>query len=199
MTLVPRRARLGSLLALALGALALLALPGLATAKHGSDSSGEHSNGMRNAGTVASFDQESGALTIDLREGGSVSALVGDETRILCVGPRGRRNGHERRHHRGAGKGHDEGGQSTASRRGRRSSRRSGHGANCTTDALVEGAIVKKARIETVEEDEVFEKILIAAADQQRANGEKAGCDDHGEGEHPEGDDEGGQEGPSAS
>ena len=127
MTFVPRRARLASLFAVALGALALIALPGAASARGG----GDHSNGRENAGTIASFDEESGALTIDLREGGSVTALVGDETRIRCVGPLGRRQGHGRHQ--------------------RRNLRRH-RGAHCTTDALTEGAIVKKARIETAEE-----------------------------------------------
>lgn len=186
MTPATRRARLSGLLALALGALALIALPGSAAAKHGRD----HSRGMQNGGTVASFDEETGALTIDLREGGTVTALVGDETRILCVGPLGRRHGHGRQQ--------------------RRNLRRH-RGAHCTTDALAAGAIVKKARIETVEEDEVFERILIAGSGPegtaQEAGAPREGhrCDHHhaddegGEERGEEPSEEGGEEGQTAS
>jgi len=80
------RARLGGALLAVTAALALLALPGLATG-HGRHHHHDHGD----AGTVQSFDRESGLLTIDLADGGSVSGLVVRRTRIRC--DRGIRHG----------------------------------------------------------------------------------------------------------
>lgn len=126
-----RRARLGmTLIALALGALALLAMPGLAAAKDRNhdripdrwekkhhlsltvnqarhDQDGDHlrnrgeflagddprdhdsdddgiADGREQAGTIASFDAESGRLVIDLFGGDMVSGLVTEGTEIEC-------------------------------------------------------------------------------------------------------------------
>lgn len=126
-----RRARLGmTWFALALGALALLAMPGLAAAKdrnhdripdrwekrhhlslkvnqarldqdrdhlrnraeflagddprdHDSDDDGVM-DGHEQAGTIASFDAETGRLTIDLFGTDTISGLVTDQTEIEC-------------------------------------------------------------------------------------------------------------------
>ncbi len=126
-----RRARLGmTLFALALGALALLAMPSLAAAKDRNhdhipdrwekrhdlslkvnqarhDQDGDHlrnrgeflagdnprdedsdddgvMDGSEQAGTIASFDSESGRLVIDLFGGDTVSGLVTEGTEIEC-------------------------------------------------------------------------------------------------------------------
>ena len=126
-----RRARLGmTWFALALGALALLAMPSLAAAKdrnhdhipdkwekkhhlslkvnqahknqdgdklrnraeflagdnpRNADTNGDGvMDGEDNAGTIASFDAETGKLTINLFGGESVSGLVNEETEINC-------------------------------------------------------------------------------------------------------------------
>jgi hypothetical protein len=126
-----RRARLGmTWFALALGALALLAMPGLAAAKdhnqdripdkwekkhhlslkvnqarknqdgdklrnraeflagdnpRDADSNGDGViDGEDNAGTIASFDSETGKLTIDLFGGETISGLVDEGTEIKC-------------------------------------------------------------------------------------------------------------------
>lgn len=85
------RARLGGILAALAAAVALVALPGVASAHHGQDD-------LANAGTIQSFDPESGALTIELSEGGSVSGLVTPRTHIHC--DNGRHEGrHGLRHH----------------------------------------------------------------------------------------------------
>lgn len=128
-----RRARLGmTWFALALGALALLAMPGLAAAKDRNhdhipdrwekkhhlslkvnqarkDQDGDHlrnraeflagdnprkadtngdgvPDGEENAGTIASFDEETGKLTIDLFGEESISGFVTEETEIKCEG-----------------------------------------------------------------------------------------------------------------
>jgi hypothetical protein len=126
-----RRARLGmTWFALALGALALLAMPGLAAAKDRNhdqipdrwekrhhlslqvnqarhDQDGDHlrnrgefladdnprdrdsdddgvMDGSEQAGTVASFDAETGRLVIDLFGGDTISGLVTSDTEIEC-------------------------------------------------------------------------------------------------------------------
>lgn len=61
-----------------LAALALMALAGPAAAHNGS----KHWDDDDPAGTIASYDSESGVLTIDLAEGGSVSGLVTSRTWI---------------------------------------------------------------------------------------------------------------------
>ncbi len=95
-----RGPRFAGLLALMLAAVALLAVSGVATAKdHGRDDNGHHHgrhhdhgrhNGrhfdLREAGTVSSFDSASGKLTVALQEGGTVTGLVTDNTRIKCEG-----------------------------------------------------------------------------------------------------------------
>ena len=102
------KARLAGVLAAVAAVLALVALPGLASAHHGHD-------GLADAGTIESFDQETGMLTIALTEGGAVSGLVTPRTHIRCDNGRHRgRHGlrHRRRHrlrHRRATASHDRG------------------------------------------------------------------------------------------
>jgi hypothetical protein len=102
------RTRLAGALAAVAAALALVALPGLASAHRGHDS-------LADAGTIQSFDQETNILTIDLTAGGSVSGLVGPRTQIRCDNGRhhGRRHlRHHLRHRlRGATASHDSGGE----------------------------------------------------------------------------------------
>jgi hypothetical protein len=84
------------LLAAALGALALFAIPAVGLADHG------HHHGTSDpAGTVKSFDQETGVLTIDLAEGGDIEGLVTDRTRIRCRNDNDRENRRHNRRHRG--------------------------------------------------------------------------------------------------
>ncbi|HEY2335516.1 MAG TPA: hypothetical protein VGH58_10990 [Solirubrobacterales bacterium] len=101
MKLQGKRARLGGVLAAAVAALAMLALPGLA-------SSHEHHHELAgNAGTVQSFDAETGVLVIALTEGGTVSGLVTPGTRIRCGEDHGHRHGLDSRRHGGAMASHD--------------------------------------------------------------------------------------------
>ncbi len=96
------------LLAVALGALALLAIPAVGLADHG-----HHHGNSDPAGTVKSFDQETGVLTISLAKGGDIEGLVSDRTHVRCENERGRNDQrHNRRHGHGAsasdsGRGHD--------------------------------------------------------------------------------------------
>ncbi len=105
-----RGPRFAGLLALALGAVAMLALAGGALAKdHHGDDHGRHGDDhghhgrhgddhgrhhhhhhrffeMEEAGTITSFDATTGKLTITLTGGEVVTGLVTAETRIECEG-----------------------------------------------------------------------------------------------------------------
>ncbi len=98
------RARLGAVSLALAAALAMLALPALAS------SHGGPGGGHADAGTIQSFDAETGVLTIDLAADGSISGLVTPRTHIRC----GRGGGH--RHGFGRPKRRPHGAQ--ASRRG---------------------------------------------------------------------------------
>jgi hypothetical protein len=114
-----RAPRIAGLLALALGAVALLALTGSAAAKdrrgddhghHGRHHHHHHQFPMREAGTISSFDATTGKLTIALTGGESVTGLVTEDTRIECEGVDDR---FDRRDHGGddnGGRGDDNGG-----------------------------------------------------------------------------------------
>jgi hypothetical protein len=205
----PKRTRtpLGALLALALGALALLALPGLAAAKDRNhdripdrwekrhhlslgvnqahrDQDRDHlrnmgefragdnprdrdtdddgvMDGEENAGTIASFDAETGRLTIDLFGKDTVSGLVTEQTRIKCEDEHAPdvsdRHGEDE-------PGDDHGDDSGP---GSSSSGPSGHddngvGANCTTSDLVVGAVVREAEVEVENGTATFEEVELA-------------------------------------
>jgi hypothetical protein len=91
-----RTPRIAGLLALAVGAVALLALSSGAAAKdrrgddHGHHGRHHHHHDrdfpMREAGMISSFDATSGKLTIALTGGESVTGLVTTDTRIKCEG-----------------------------------------------------------------------------------------------------------------
>jgi hypothetical protein len=83
-----RRARIGSLVTVVLGALAIFALPGLASARDGSDDGDS-------AATIQSFDQTTMTLVIALPDEQTVSGTVTRRTKIRCEDERGdRRGGH---------------------------------------------------------------------------------------------------------
>lgn len=137
-----RKPRIAVLLALALGAVALLALTGVATAENrGGDDNGRHGvnddhghhgrhhlHEMREAGTISSFDPATGRLTIALAGGETTSGLVTAETRVRCEGTDDRRN---------HGGGDDNGGRGEEA----------GESPNCTTASLVPGAFVGEAEL----------------------------------------------------
>jgi hypothetical protein len=98
------RVKLGALvMAVALVAAAMLALPGLSIGK------GPHSG--EPAGTVESYDSATGQLVIDLAKGDSISALVTDRTHVRCGDKGRRRHGHP--------PSHDSGNSASASQSGR--------------------------------------------------------------------------------
>jgi hypothetical protein len=220
-----RRARLGmTWFALALGALALLAMPSLAAAKdrnhdripdrwekrhhlslnvnqahrdqdrdhlrnraeflagdnpRDEDSDGDGvMDGAEQAGTIASFDQESGKLTIDLFGGETISGLVNEETEIKCetehssasassesepgddnggAAEPGDDNG-------GQGEeepGDDNGGDNSGPGRGDEG----GDAGNCTTADLVPGAVVQEAELHASNGQATFEEVELSGRD----------------------------------
>jgi hypothetical protein len=227
-----RRARLGmTWFAVALGALALLAMPSLAGAKDRNhdripdkwekkhhlslkvnqarlDQDRDHlrnraeflagfnprdkdsnDDGVmdddENAGTIASFDAESGKLTIDLFGGETISGLVTEGTEIECddnggasVSSSGPGSGGE------GGEiepGDDEGGEGEVEpdddNGGEEAPDNSGPGSensgpgnandddeegNCTTAALVPGAVVHEAELKVANGQATFEKVELS-------------------------------------
>jgi hypothetical protein len=182
-----RTSRIAGLLALALGAVALLALSGVATAENrGGDDNGHHGanddNGrhghhgrhhhhfheMKEAGTISSFDPATGRLTIALVGGETTSGLVTAETRIRCEGADDHRA--DRRDHGGGDDngghgnepGDDNGGNSGPGPGGPNAEGEgpeAGEAPSCTTAALVPGAFVGEAELRLGTGTAVFEEV----------------------------------------
>lgn len=142
------RRRLSPVLGFVL-AIAVLAFAGPASAHHHDDFGSDDP-----AGTISSFDPESGVLTIDLTDGGQVSGLVTDETRIETGG--GCRHGDhgddERRGRKAAALRHH-GGHDRGWHHGW------GHGDEGSTDDLVTGAIVDDAILFLADGKATFAKV----------------------------------------
>jgi hypothetical protein len=182
-----RRARLGGLILVALGALSIFALPGLASARHGSD------DGGGSTATIQSFDQATKALAISLPDGQTVSGTVTRRTKIRCEDEHGnRRGGHGVRgreaepgddrggHGQEAGDdngghgeepGDDNGGSSGSgpsnSGSGPANPGPSGHddngaGANCTTADLIAGAAVEEIELDFGHDTVRFDEVELA-------------------------------------
>jgi hypothetical protein len=154
-----RAPRIAGLLALALGAVAFLALSGVAAAKdrHGDDHGhhGRHHHHqfeMREAGTISSFDATTGKLTIALINGETATGLVTEDTRINCEGVDNRldRRDHGGGDDHGGGNepGDDNGGDGSGpgpSNEGNQAV--GGAGPECTTASLVPGEFVSDAEL----------------------------------------------------
>jgi hypothetical protein len=120
-------------------------------------------DGEENAGTIASFDKETGRLAIDLFGGETVSGIVNGDTRIEC----GR--GEDEMEHSGATASHDGGDNSgpgnAADENDNDDGGDNGQGENqakCTTEDLVAGAVVKEAELELVNGAATFEDVELA-------------------------------------
>ncbi len=179
--------RLGGLLALVLGAAALLALPAGSAAKD-RNHDGNHDQGARHndqpAGTIAAFDATSDKLTITLSGGETLSGLVSSSTELQCQGVEHHRGDRSLMSHGGSGSGEpgddnggqgnepgdDNGGASGVDNSGP-GSENSGPGngghdgrgnANCTTAALVPGAVVQEAKLRARGGVATFEEVELA-------------------------------------
>jgi len=216
-----QRARRGmTWFALALGALALLAMPSLAAAKDRNhdhipdkwekrhhlslktnqarlDQDRDHlrnraefladdnprdrdsdddgvMDGQEKAGTIASFDAESGKLVITLFGGETISGLVIEGTEIKCEGSSGAGASSE-----GSGSGEiepgddnggqaeeepgdDNGGDNSGPGRG---DDEQGVGGTCTTADLVSGAVVQEAELKVANGQATFEEVELSGKD----------------------------------
>jgi hypothetical protein len=186
------RARFGGLLALALGVAALLAIPVVSAAQNGGADDGVHHGEKRHhhqrhhgdrqiSGTITTFDADSGLLTIETRSGNSISGLVDGRTKIRCEDQE-HSTGHARHARSGeAEPGDDHGGRGEAEpgddhgggdnsgpgSSGSGNSGPGGHddngaGANCTTAALVSGAVVQEADLEIEHGSARFDEVELA-------------------------------------
>jgi len=127
----------------ALVAALAMAIPALA--HHGSEGFGGDP-----AGTIASFDQESGVLTVNLAEGGSVSGLVTHWTWIDCGGDRwGGHHGGDSHHFRSFR--HDDGGWHHWG------------DPSCDSSDLVSGATVEDAVVGLADGKAFFAKVDLEA------------------------------------
>jgi hypothetical protein len=139
---------------LVLSIVAFLALAGTASAHD------HRSDGSEPAGTISSYDPETGVLTIDLTKGGSISGLVTEDTRIEaggnCHGNGGdERHGRHGRRARHAAR-HDFGGDHGGSWGWHHGWN---HGHSGSTDDLVPGAVVDDAILVLVDGEAVFAKV----------------------------------------
>jgi hypothetical protein len=171
----------------ALSALVVGSLAGLALARDGNRSAERHRGHHHRhhhhgapAGTIASFDADTGTLTIALSSGDSISGLVTNRTRIRCEDEhspditrfhRGEdESGDDRGGHGEEEPGDDRGGQGEEepgddrgdgdrSGRGPSGHDDNGSGANCTTTDLVVGAVVDRAELELEHGSATFDEV----------------------------------------
>lgn len=196
------RGRLAGALLAGIAAVAILSLPGLA-------SSHKRGHGPPPpAGVIESYDSETGALAVDLTDGGTISALVVDRTHIRCGKP------HRRGHHRGRGHGRaskrphrgadmpaaegegrgprDEGSKGGegpppghdgtppgASEGPGKGAERSGR---CGTDDLVPGTVVKKAEIVLINGNAYYRVVCLPRPDNPSDEEPEPGPGDEEEG-----------------
>ena len=176
----------GMVLAAAIGAVAVLAVSGLAAARDGHH--GDRHRSGQDTGTIASFDSGSGVLAIKLNGGDTFTGLVSGRTKIRCedehspdVSTRARENepgddhgghgnepgddngGHGNEpgddHGQGDEPGDDNGG---GSGRGSSGHDDNGSGANCTGSDLIAGAVVHEAELDLRNGKALWDEVELA-------------------------------------
>jgi hypothetical protein len=162
-----RRTRVFSLVAVALGAMAIFVLPSLASARHSSDDDGSAS------ATIKSFDPATRILVIALPGEQTISGTVSSRTKIRCedqsrssrddnrVRGREAEPGDDRGGH-GNEAGDDNGGEGSGpsnSGSGSGGHDDNGSGANCTTADLVAGAAVEEIELKFRSSGVVYDEV----------------------------------------
>ncbi len=148
-------------------------------------------DGEENAGTIASFDEATGKLTINLFGGETISGFVNEETEIECEdhhsgasassdrrsaeGEPGDDNGGRGEEEPGddhGGQGEEEPGDDHGGDNSGPGSENSGpgrgdedHEGNCTTAALVPGAVVQEAELKVENGKATFEEVELSGKD----------------------------------
>lgn len=116
-------------------------------------------DGEEHAGTIASFDGESGVLTIVLFGGGTVSGLVTEDTEIECDDDGGAEASASSSSNSGEGSEDDEGEDESGDDE---SEDEDEGGSECTVADLVPGATVDEAELELENGIAVFEKVELS-------------------------------------
>jgi hypothetical protein len=124
---------------------ALIVLPATATAKRVHRSHGT-------VGTITSFDATTGELVITTTKGRELSALVTDDTHIQCSNRQDDAATTSRHGDDDHGAGDDHG----------HHGRHGHHSSKCSTDDLVAGTVVRRARIDVDGDDAVWTKLKLA-------------------------------------
>jgi Bacterial TSP3 repeat len=126
-------------------------------------------DGEENAGTIASFDTESGKLTIDLFGGETISGMVTEETEIKCESSSPTASASmssQSEDSSGDEQGQEEEGQEEQEEEQGDDEGESGGdqggSANCTTADLTPGAVVKQAELQVESGTPVFEEVELA-------------------------------------
>lgn len=151
-----RPAQLAGVLALAVAAMAIFVLPGLAGAK------GSH-RGNETTGTITAFDSASRQLTIKLTSGESFTGIVDRRTKIRCEDQSGHGRGAKTFSRGESEPGDDHGGHGNEpgddhGNHGRGHDDK-GSGANCTSADLTVGAAVHEAELELKRGSAVWDEV----------------------------------------